>query len=205
MTDVSDYYEDFSGQVSEAGPSLPPSPTDAGELEKFRLDSFEKGYRAGWEDAISAEKASRDRISSDLAQNLQDLSFTYHEAMAHASRSFASLMSSVVEKLLPAALRETVGLHILDVLQAHAKECAGLEVRIAVSSDDLPAAQAALEGDFGFPVRVLEDPQLFQGQADIRFKDQERRLDLTSLANEIIAAVDAIRDETSEVSDAKHA
>jgi len=40
------------------------------ELEEERLASFEKGYQAGWDDAVKSQVADGRRITADLAQNL---------------------------------------------------------------------------------------------------------------------------------------
>ena len=54
---------------------------DEDALEEQRLASFEQGYSAGWEDAVQAQEQSRGQVSAELAKSLEDMSFTYHEAV----------------------------------------------------------------------------------------------------------------------------
>ena len=72
---------------------------------KLQLDAFEEGYRAGWDDAIKAQSDDRTRIS-EFAQNLQDLSFTYHEAYSHAINAMTPLLEDIVRSVLPKIAHE---------------------------------------------------------------------------------------------------
>ena len=50
------------------------------DLEEAKLAAFEKGYTAGWEDAVAAQDDEVAELRADLGRNLQALSFSYHEA-----------------------------------------------------------------------------------------------------------------------------
>lgn len=51
MTSLSSYLEDFGTPVIGGGPASVSDET----LETERLEAFDKGYRAGWDDAIKAK------------------------------------------------------------------------------------------------------------------------------------------------------
>ena len=187
MTRLGDVLEDFGVPSTYAEP--PPAPRDEDELEAARLESFDTGYRAGWDDALKAQSEDQTRISSDFTQNLQDLSFTYHEACAQVLNGISPLLEEVVGKLLPAMLRETLGLHVAEQLSRMAREIGALEVEIAVAPGCTEAVAPLLEADVGFPLRLVEDETLAEGQADIRFAGTEKQIDLSSLVNDVAQAV----------------
>ncbi|MBU2959706.1 ABC transporter ATP-binding protein [Citreicella sp. C3M06] len=162
---------------------------DDGDLETARLESFESGYKAGWDDAIKAQDDGHSRIASDFAQNLQDLSFTYHEAYGQVMSGISPLLEEVVGKLLPAMLRETLGLHVSEQLRAMAHEVGTLDVVIAVAPGHAEQVAPMLDPDIGFPLSLIEDETLMGGQADIRFGEIERQIDLGGLVEEVARAV----------------
>ncbi|MCR8548812.1 ABC transporter ATP-binding protein [Salipiger sp. P9] len=187
MTRLGAFLEDFGAAPArpEAGPVL----HDDNALETARLEAFESGYRAGWDDAIKAQNDDHARIASDFAQNLQDLSFTYHEAYSQVLNGIAPLLEDVVGTLLPALLRETLGPHIAEQLRAMAREIGALDVVIAVAPGSAETVLPLLETDFGFPLKLAEDGTLAEGQADIRFGDIEKQIDLSGLVRDVAQAV----------------
>ncbi len=191
MTELQDLLEDFGCAVPEvnAASILDASSVSEAELEGQKLESFEKGYRAGWDDAIAAQADDRTRISSALGQHLQDLSFTYHEAYGQVLASLTPLLSELVETFLPQVARATIGMHIAEHLEKLTADIANCEVEIAVSPDNMEAVAPHLEGSFGFPIKLVTDDTLANEQADIRFGDQERQIDLGDLAKSVNEAV----------------
>jgi flagellar M-ring protein FliF len=79
--------EDFAtlaGPAAQAPSDPAPALADA-----ERLAAYEQGYRAGWDDAVRAEAADQARIGAELARNLQEMSFSFHEARSRSSRQWA--------------------------------------------------------------------------------------------------------------------
>ena len=186
MTRLGDFLEDFgvARPAADQGPVI-----DEAEMETARLESFETGYRAGWDDAIKAQNDDHSRIASDFAQNLQDLSFTYHEAYGQVLSGITPLLEEITRVLMPAALRETLGLHIHEQLSAMAQEIGAMEVVLAVSTGSGASIAPMLDAEFGFPLRLVEDDPLAEGQADIRFAEIERQIDLSGLLEDLTQAV----------------
>lgn len=187
MTRLAEVLEDFGSAM--ATPAAPAALHDDGAIEAARLEGFDTGYRAGWDDAIKAQNDDHARIASDFAQNLQDLSFTYHEAYSQVLNGISPLLEEVVGKLLPGTLRDTLGLHISDQLGAMAREIGALEVQIAVAPGNAEAVSPLIEQDFGFPLTLVEDDTLTDGQADIRFGETEKQIDLSGLLSDVAQAV----------------
>ena len=186
MNALSDLLEDFGAAAESGGHTIHMS-EDEGEA--MRLEAFEQGYKAGWDDAIKAQSEDHRRISSDLAQNLQDLSFTYHEAYSQVVEGMTPLLNDMIESLLPKLARESLGLHVIELLQDLTRTQSAQSVEIVVASGSREAIAPLLDGDFKMPVTLTEDPRLAEGQADIRFGEVERRVDLAAVLNNIQEAL----------------
>lgn len=197
MKALADLLEDFGTGPDSAGAMIQMNEDDH---EAMRLDSFEQGYKAGWDDAIKTQSEDQSRISSDLAQNLQDLSFTYHEAYSQVVEGMAPLLNDMIESLLPTLARDALGLHILEMLQELTLKQSAQSVEIVVAPGNRAAVAPLLSGDFKMPVDLTDDPQLAEGQADIRFGKIERRVDLTAVLNNIQEALQGfMQDNRKEV------
>ncbi|WP_116598804.1 ABC transporter ATP-binding protein [Primorskyibacter marinus] len=197
MKALADLLEDFGIGAGSAGTIIQ---MNEDECEAMRLDSFEQGYKAGWDDAIKTQSEDQSRISSDLAQNLQDLSFTYHEAYSQVVEGMAPLLNDMIESLLPTLARDALGLHILELLQDMTLKQPSQSVEIVVAPGNRAAIAPLLNKDFKMPVELTDDPQLAEGQADIRFGQIERRVDLTAVLNNIQEALQGfMQDNRKEV------
>ncbi|ASP19846.1 ABC transporter ATP-binding protein [Antarctobacter heliothermus] len=193
MSELSALLEDFGSAIPGhlAFPTASPGPsiTEA-ELEGQKLESFEKGYRAGWDDAVKAQSDDRSRISSSFGQHLQDLSFSYHEAYSQVMNAVTPLLNEMVASLLPNIARETLGQHIVEQLQVMSREIGAMEVVIAVNPKRVDAITPLLDRDVGFPIQIAPDDTLAEEQADIRFGQTERQIDLSDLIASVAEAVE---------------
>lgn len=154
-------------------------------VEDIRLAAYEKGYSAGWEDAVASQSDDQVRIRDDLARNLGDLSFTYFEARAHLLRGLEPLLRGMVDRVLPEIARSTLGAAVVAEVQAEAGRLAAAPVEIEVSPADRAAVAAALGADPALPVRLREEASLGDGQVHFRFGAEERALDLEALIGAI--------------------
>lgn len=73
--------------------------------EEARLQGYEQGYAAGWEDAVAAQSAEQARLQAELARNLQSLSFTFEEARVHVMAALGPFLQQLVTRLLPEIAR----------------------------------------------------------------------------------------------------
>ncbi|MDA7430266.1 ABC transporter ATP-binding protein [Primorskyibacter aestuariivivens] len=186
MTTLNDLLEDF-GSVSEHR-SLGLSDE---EIETQKLESFEEGYKAGWDDAAKAQSKDRRNLSTDLSQNLLDLSFTYNEAYAHMIKGLRPLLTELTTKVLPEVMHATIGHRVVEeVLRIANQSQAGCKVVVLVPSENLAAVEDVFEQDFSFPVTVREDASLAPGQVQMRFDEQELELNLASLMTDIQDAIE---------------
>ncbi len=123
-------------------------------LEDQKLQSFEEGYQAGWDDAVKAQSDDKTRVSAQLDQSLQEMSFTYHEALAKLTNAMKPLMEQIVDKLLPAMARETLGAHVIEQTLDMLRDSKGHAVEIVVAKDSLPAIEALLDPGTKGPLLV---------------------------------------------------
>ena len=114
----------------------PVAPPAANADQESRLEAYEQGYRAGWEDAAAAHAEDQRRIRVDLARSLQALGFTYQEARSHVLKSLAPLMQDMVGKLLPEMAREALAPTVLETLMPLAEQLADEPVTLVVNAGD---------------------------------------------------------------------
>jgi hypothetical protein len=186
--------EVFESEDSRATPDT--VVLDTTLLEEAKLEAYDAGYSAGWEDAAAAQNNDQTRIRADLARNLQALSFTYQEARSHILRALQPLLDEMVGKLLPSLARETLGGIVLDTLMPMAEGLADAPVTLVMN----PAARAAVEpliaDATGLPLVVEEEPSLGEGQVYLRFGTSETLVDIDRAVLEIAAAVRGFFDLT---------
>lgn len=162
---------------------------DTSVLEEARLQAYDSGYSAGWEDATAAQSSDQSQIRADLGRNLQGLSFTYQEARSHILRALEPLFENVVEKLLPDLARETLGGIVLDRLMPLADSLADAPVTLVLNPASRAAVEPLIAEATGLPLSIEEEPSLGEGQVYLRFGTNETLIDLDRATLEIAMAV----------------
>lgn len=178
--------EDFDTAPDKAGEG---DVADTRNIEAERLTAFERGYKAGWDDSVNALSAERKAISADFAANLSDLSFTYHEARSHVLRQLESLVTDTFAKVLPGCAKEALPRLVWSHVSQIALEAAGTPVTVLVAPGASAMFESLLPPDPGFPVTVVEEPTLTEGQVFIRSQKGETAIDQATVLTEIDAAV----------------
>lgn len=146
--------------------------------EQDKLEAFEQGYKAGWDDSTSAQQQDQSRITADLESTLKDLSFTFHEARTHVLQGVEPLVYELVEKVLPAFAKEGLPKIVSDRLSSAFAELSDRPVILSVSPQTRPAVEVALPKDPGFPITIKEEPTLGDGQVFLNLGASEELLDL---------------------------
>lgn len=153
--------------------------------------SFEAGYTAGWEDALRAEEETQNRISSEFARNLQDVSFSFHEARAHVLRSFEPLLNEIVGVLVPKLAQAALGPMIMEEIAPFAELAADTEIELLVPLGSEQVVRPLLEANPSVPVTLIEEQSLADGQAIFRTGKHQRKIDLSGAAENITRALAA--------------
>lgn len=179
--------EDFAPAGPDLAEAFAPPPAVLGEEQ--RLAAFEEGYRAGWDDAAAAQSEEQTQISSDFAGNLRDLAFTFHEARGHVLAGIRPLIEDVVAKLLPEIARQSLPHLVSEELSAMLEQGADKPVRLLVAAGDRAAIEAIVPGEVGFPLQIVEEPSLAQGQVWLRLGERESAIDVSGAVEAIAARI----------------
>ncbi|QJF52966.1 ABC transporter ATP-binding protein [Roseobacter ponti] len=185
---VSHRYKNF-GKKQSSGDSTD-APSDEA-LENEKLKAFEAGYQAGWDDSAKAESDSREKITAEFARNLQDMSFTYHEALAKLATSFEPVMRQIIGKLLPELVAGALTGHILEQLNDLIKEHAGQPIEIVVSPANAGTVETIAGDLLNEPFSIVQEPSLGDGQAYVKIGSQERQIDIDSIVSGVTDAMQA--------------
>ncbi|OUS37788.1 ABC transporter ATP-binding protein [Rhodobacterales bacterium 56_14_T64] len=176
-----------------------PATTVSDELhEEQKLVSFENGYTAGWDDAVGAQESETSKISVTLANSLEDMSFTYHEAQNQLIESLDPMFKVLTSAILPDALAASFGHHIVDQLTDMAKDQTGQPLVITVAVGEAAGVRSALTQTFSVEVKVREDSELSPGQAYLRVGNLEREINSAALLESIRDSVDAFSYQVKE-------
>ena len=181
---ISHLLEDFgAGRVQDMA--------DLGEgaLEDLRLDAYEDGYKAGWDDAVTAQEGDTRRISSDFAGNLANLSFTYEEALQGMLRDLRPLLEEMVSKVLPPLAQDSLGPRISELLLAAAQDGAKPPIEIVAAPEHAEMLERLCEETGTLRVSLKSEPTLGPGQVHLSFGTREHELNLDRLLSDISDAV----------------
>lgn len=187
--------EDFSAfaanheVASRAPESTPATSLGQDEVEAARLEAYESGYRAGWDDAARTEAEDQSRIGAEFARNLQDLGFTFHEARAHVMQALEPLLTGMVDRVLPRLVSETIGQTIVEELMPLAAAAAGSPIEVIVCPANRPVVEDMLSRSDTVPFTLVDEPTLAEGQVYLRSGALERQIDFTEAVDRIGAAI----------------
>ncbi|HGG64730.1 MAG TPA: flagellar biosynthesis protein [Rhodobacteraceae bacterium] len=187
--------EEFSTTI----PANDPNPVPETSFEEHRLEAYEQGYKAGWDDAAAAQAEEQSRISADFARNLQGLSFTYHEARSHILNSLKPLFTEMVSKVLPKLAQETLPQTIVDEILSVTSTRTEAEIEIVISPANRTALEQLLEGQTTLEISIIEEPTMAEGLAYLRFSDSEKQIDLTSVLTGLTQLVEGFFTQQEKV------
>lgn len=185
---MSHRYADFGEVVSTAGAL---SNGESTAFEDAKLQSFENGYQAGWDDAVQAQQSEQDKLAAEFAQNFQDLSFTYHEASAKLIIALRPLIDGILAKLLPHITQNSLNLHIAEHIQSLVAANIEKSIEIAVSPDNYQVVSDTLATQVSQPFVLTAEPALSAGQVYLRVNQAEREILLDDTMADIKNAFDA--------------
>lgn len=190
MTLATLLYDSFDAGAAEPGPAPEPVPSiDEAAREAERLAAYESGYRSGWDDCLAAEQEATRRVGAELARNLSDLGFTYHEARAQLLEETEALLDACFRTVLSQAAGPAVVRRLVDDVAELASAALDLPVEIVVSPGDASGVRSLLPPSTTFPLSLVEEPALAEGQAFLRFGHTERVYDMSQLARRLCEAI----------------
>ncbi len=165
--------EPFEGDDAAADPATP--------LNAAELAAFERGHRAGWDDAMATQSSEMAHLRSGFGQALADMSFSYTQARAEVLRQIAPVLRTMVEKVLPRLAQTTFVDRLAEELGDFAARCVPATIELAVSEANLAAVRVLADTPGPGGTRIVASPDIGPLQARIRCADGERSIDLDDL------------------------
>lgn len=185
MNDLRFSYEDFSSPVAS-----PDTSAGGAELsEDQRLEAYETGFKAGWDDANAAMTDGAAAVETAATQTLSDLSFTLAEAKAHTLAAMRPLMEQLATNILPRIAHSSLAPLIVEKILAVAETSMETELSLRIAPEDRGSIEDALEGHGELPLRLIDEVTLVSGQANLDLGAIQHQIDLPALSAEIATAV----------------
>lgn len=156
----------------------PPDVVAPAQAEADKVTSYEQGYQAGWDDALRAEAQQQSRISADFARNLQEVSFSFHEARAHLVKATVPLLNQLVDAVLPEIAKKTLGLRLMEEMQSLMEDSIDGTIDLMVSPESRLVLERQLPESSTAQIRLIEEPALAEGQVFLRVGKIEREIDI---------------------------
>lgn len=181
------YLEEF--ESTENTTDAPVVTLDTIAFEEAKLTAYDKGYRAGWDDAVQAQSDGQEAISAELARNLKTLGFTFQDARGHVLHALRPLLQEMVSRLLPEIARDTIAPIALQVLMPLADTAADAPMELVIHPSARSAVDHLLASADNLPLTVTEEPTLGEGQAFLRLAGSETQIDLDGAITDISAAI----------------
>ncbi|WP_299684860.1 hypothetical protein [uncultured Tateyamaria sp.] len=185
MMNVASLYQDFGTEISMDGPV---SNVSTDKFEDEKLQAFENGYQAGWDDSTKAQTTLELTISSALAANLQDASFQYHELRSQLTRTVRDIMQGVVDTVLPDMARQSLGAHIVQLIEARTRDALVHTIQLRVPEASLDHVERILP-ESPISYELVADATLAPDQASLQLDDTEHVIDLGRVVADVGAAV----------------
>lgn len=169
-------------------------------LEEQRLDAFEKGYQAGWDDSAKASSDSNGKLTADTAQSLTDLSFTYQEAYVGLLTGLRPLIEQIVGAVLPQIASDTLAPRVSELLADLLKTHGKAPVELVVGQGQSSAMEPLLETQTALPLSLKEDASIGPNQVQLRFGNIcERDVDLDAVIKAISETVQSFFETETQV------
>lgn len=179
------------------GPLADPVVVDSAAVEEARLAAFEAGYKAGWDDAEAARSDAQEQDRAMVAQALQAMSFTFHDARSHVLHALSPLMAEVAARLLPEIAHASLPHLVAEALAPYADLAADAPVRILAAPESSARIAALLGPQPVLPVRIEETADLSPGQVSLRLGENETRVDLDAALATIRTALEDFFDHAA--------
>ena len=180
-----DRYQDFGARTVAADD---PPADDGSELaiEEMKLESFEAGYKAGWDDSMKAQTQTRAHVGEVFAKSLTEARYSYDEARFDLASELRSVIEPILSQLLPKLAQETLGVHIIEQMHALQEEVTDREVEIFVAPKRRDALEALLEDWAPDAPNIISDSTLGPDQAFIRIGRHEREINFEVWLQQIL-------------------
>lgn len=189
--------EDFGttpAEIQQTEPGQPAHSIDPAELEGKRLEGYEAGYKAGWDDATRSMTQEAERVEAEFARNLEDLGFTFQEARSHVLSSLEPLLNAMVNVVLPKVVQDAIAQVVAEEIVPMAATAADNPIQVLVAPGIRGALEQLLESSTNVPFELIEQATLPEGQIYLRSPVSEKQIDMSGALERMRDAVGALYD-----------
>lgn len=134
-------------------------------METFRLEAFESGYKAGWDDAAKAYDETNTRLSNDVLRNLCDLSLEHQSNYAQLQTSLAAIVNEISNVLIPTVADQSFAPKLIIFLEQQLKDTGMDMLDLHLNSKTAWRLGDLLTPDLTGRINVKVSPDLSETQA----------------------------------------
>lgn len=198
--------EDFSQPLPEPANEPPTAPAVdlealEAKAEAARLESYETGYKTGWDDAVRAAEEERRGVSEELARNLREVGLTFVEAREDLAVGLRAFMREFVDAMFPALLAEAAAASLAEALGDMAQDACSEAIALSVSPEDSATIQSLLPLPDGAELAVLEEPALAPGQSRLKAGAKEYHVDAERIVEMVRGAIGKPQPQAEDAAD----
>ncbi len=187
MKSFSQKYEQFEDPDSF---SKPASGTEIRDVDNEKLMSFEEGYQAGWDDATAARNVSDLNLHDAILENLQEVSFGFHEAKSGLIGELRPFFEEVLDTLVPEVIKMSIGPFIVEHIMSLASDASDQLILMEVSVADFSSLKAFLQAQDMSCFELKEQESLIAGQVVFKVGGKETEIDFEHTLQEIKTKID---------------
>ncbi|MEM6609244.1 MAG: hypothetical protein AAF689_11725 [Pseudomonadota bacterium] len=177
--------EDFDGAAAPPERAVETPKMPEFDVDKLRSEAYEDGYKNGWDDCHAEHIKSESAVSSDLAQSLKDMEFTYREARADVLAALRPLIDAIISQLLPKLATDGLSAMVAKELVPFMEDAAELEPELLGAPAILPILQKLVDQEDGLSVKIRPEPSFSVAQVSLRLGAEARDIDLSSAVEAI--------------------
>lgn len=170
------------------------------EQEAQTIASYELGYAAGWEDALTLQIEEKSKLSDALRENLQDLDFTLADARAQILQSVAPFLEALTAKILPDFAQQAATATLMATVEQILAKQADEPLTLKVAEGSEAKLQPIVEQAVNRKLSILVDPSLTADQVVLHIAETEQFFDPAAVLSELHQAVagfgDVVKKET---------
>lgn len=179
-----DFLEDFGAP--------PPAPAAADPVPVIDpMQGYETGYQAGWDDALVSVETERGHISAEFARNLQELSFSFHEARAQATASLKPFVAAMLHALLPMTASQSLIENVWSAMEPVLQDHNAPTVNLMCAAEDTELLEEFAAKCSTMEIIVIAEPSLIQGQAKFQIAAERHELDVSAIVAQITSLISA--------------
>ncbi|MGB0901550.1 hypothetical protein [Halocynthiibacter sp.] len=157
------------------------APIGEAQTEEDKLEAFENGYKAGWDDAARSHSENLEHVSVELGRNLQELSFTFHEARTQILKDMRAVFEELLAKILPEIANGNLPAIIAEQIAVIAQRDAQTKIELRVHPSNIDVVTRFVAAQSFLQVEVMPEPSFGEGQARLLFADGEQNIDLSEV------------------------